>query len=126
MSDDSAPPLKDAQRAHPVARVWRPVFCDIVRAFVDGDFTAVIPDTDVIEAGTAKQIEGYLSAYGETLAPLPEETWTTSVAQWMGTHWDVLVDLWTAESGRSDLVLSASVFGVGEGFRFRIEGVFVP
>ena len=68
----------------------------------------------------------YLADYGETLIDLPDETWETSVSQWMGPHWDVLVDLWTAESGRSDLVLHVQVFETRSGFRVEIHAVYVP
>lgn len=44
----------------------------------------------------------------------------------MISHWDVLVDLWTVESGASDLVLFARVFEVENGFRFEIASVHVP
>lgn len=122
------PPVKDPERAHPVATVWRPVFCDIVRAFAGGDFSlgAVLPHVAVIDETALKQIKGYVEQYGEALAELPHDSWSSSVSQWMGSHWDVLVDLWTAESGRSDLVLSAHVSEEGEGYRFRIEGIYVP
>lgn len=44
----------------------------------------------------------------------------------MGTHWEVLVDLWTVESGASDLVLHAHVLEVKEGFRIELHLVYVP
>jgi hypothetical protein len=44
----------------------------------------------------------------------------------MGTRWDVLIDLWTVESGRSDLVLDARVFEVPSGYRYEIHLVYVP
>jgi len=44
----------------------------------------------------------------------------------MGTHWEVLVDLWTVESGKSDLVLDARVFEQETGFRIEIHSVYVP
>ena len=50
----------------------------------------------------------------------------TSVAQWMGTHWEVLVDLWTAEEGPSDLVLGGTVVETSAGPRFTIDMVYVP
>jgi hypothetical protein len=68
----------------------------------------------------------YITDYGETLTELSEDTWKTSVAQWMGTHWDVLVDLRTIESGRSDMVLQAKVTETAKGFRVKIYMVYVP
>jgi hypothetical protein len=64
--------------------------------------------------------------YGETLVELPRETWESSVAQWMGAHWDVLVDLWTEGEGRRDLVLDARVHETESGFRFEVRLVYVP
>ena len=78
------------------------------------------------EAGdAAKQIED-VAEYGETLVELPHDTWTTSVAQWLGTRWDVLVDLWTEGEGRSDLVLHARVFEANGGYRYEVHLVYVP
>lgn len=45
---------------------------------------------------------------------------------WYGTHWDVLVDLWTQEEGRSDLVLSAKITEVPAGFSIKVHMVYVP
>jgi hypothetical protein len=44
----------------------------------------------------------------------------------MGTHWELLVDLWTAEEGRSDLVLQGDVFETNSGTCFTIRSVYVP
>jgi hypothetical protein len=44
----------------------------------------------------------------------------------MDGYWDIVVDLWTAESGKSDLILSVRVFEEGDGYRFDVDGVFVP
>jgi len=126
--DESRPPIKDVDAAHPVASAWRPVLEDAITAFARGDFSvargsgAVAP----ISAATAARITNNLAKHGETLTELPAEAWKTSVAQWMETHWDVLIDLWTVESGASDLVLSARVFEVNGGFRFEVDSVHVP
>lgn len=68
----------------------------------------------------------YIATFGESLVGVPDESWSSSVAQWMGTYWEVLVDLWTQESGRSDLVLSLSVYEAEGGFRFEIGSLHVP
>jgi hypothetical protein len=44
----------------------------------------------------------------------------------MGQHWDILVDLWTAEEGRSDLVLGGKVVEGSAGPRLTIDMVYVP
>jgi len=126
--DAQTPARKDPEREHPVATLWRPVFREVVRAFVAGDFrlrTALAQGLE-IDDKTAAHAARYVAQYGETLVELPDETWKSSVAQWSEGYWDVLVDLWTVESGRSDLALSVRVFEAGEGFRFRIVGVWVP
>lgn len=75
----------------------------------------------------AQQIREYIADYGEvTLTELTEETWSTSVAQWLGGLWRTLVDLRTEEEGRSDLCLSTDVREADGGYRFEIDLVYVP
>ena len=45
------------------------------------------------------------------------------MSQWMEGFWEILVDLWTAESGASDMVLHAEVFEAKDGFRFKVHAV---
>jgi hypothetical protein len=120
--------VKDEETAHPVATAWREAFRDVVNAFRQGDYALAtnIPMVAPVSSATVDQIKTYVLDYGETLADLPGETWATSVAHWMGTHWDVLVDLWTVESGRSDMVMSARVFEMERSFRIEIGAVYVP
>jgi hypothetical protein len=68
-----------------------------------------------VSAETAKQIREYLEDYGATLVALDPDTWESSVSLWMGDKWEVLVDLWTEEEGRSDLVLHLYVREDGSG-----------
>lgn len=125
---DGLVPEKDPDRAHPIPAVWRPVLRDVVHAFARGDFRLArgVTGADPIAAPTAAQVEAYLNAYGESLDQLPDATWDSSMAQWMGDCWEILVDLWTVESGRSDLVLSARVYERGAGFRIAVDAVYVP
>jgi hypothetical protein len=132
MSDLSAGPevpvVKSDAIQHPVPSVWRPVFGEIVKAFVERDYhlTAGVLGVAPVAAVTAEQIEAYIRDYGEALVDLPEATWKTSVSIWMGDHWDVLVDLWTQREGRSDMVLAAQVSEAASGFVFEIDMVYVP
>jgi hypothetical protein len=128
VSETEQPAVKDEDAEHPVASAWRPTFRAIVSALVRGDFGLARPIDSVepVGEGTAEQMRAYVVDYGETLVDLPDESWRTSVSQWMGTHWEVLVDLWTAREGRSDLVLHARVFEAGAGFRFEVGMVYVP
>lgn len=125
---DSVQSMKDETAAHPIATAWRPAFREIVKAFVAGDYSLErgIVSVEPVSSKTADSIQASIDAYGETLAELPEEAWTTSVSQRISTHWDVLVDLWTVESGRSDMVLHSRVFEEGESFRVEVYLVYVP
>jgi hypothetical protein len=121
-------PLKDENAAGPIASAWRPVLREIVAAFARGDYPLErgLPGVSPISAEKADQIRNYIASYGETVTNLPEEAWTTSECQWMGTHWELLVDLWTVESGESDLVLNVRVFEHDGDFRYEVDSVHVP
>ena len=121
-------PVKDEDSELPVAEVWRPTLERVVAGLAAGDFDGLkaIPNVQLAE-GVADQARDYIADYGETLTSLPAESWTTSVCRWSDPYWEVLVDLWTRESGASDLVLSARVYeSDDEQFRFELGGVYVP
>jgi hypothetical protein len=120
--------VKDEEAEHPIAAAWRAALKDVVKAFVRGDYqlSVAVPNVDPIPQADADQIKAYIADYGETLIELPDETWQTSVAQWQGRHWDILVDLWTQESGCSDMVLAARVFERDAGYRIVVDSVHVP
>lgn len=121
-------PVKDEDESHPIAEAWRPRLREIVRALVEGDYAVArgLPSVVPPSQATADRMRAYVGDFGETLAELPDEAWDSSVSQWMGTHWDVLVDLWTLESGNSDLVLTLRIFEAGKEFRFEIDSLHVP
>jgi len=121
-------PVKDEEAEHPVADAWRPLFREINRAFMRGDFAlAHAPANVTLEyPEDVGPIRNALTAWGEALVELPDETWTTSVALWMGDHWEVVVDLWTAESGRIDLIIDARVYETERGYRIEVGSVHVP
>ena len=101
---------------------------EVVRCFVEGDYHLArgVAGVEPVTAATAEQIRDSIAEYGATLVELPEDTWRTSVSQWMETHWQILVDLWTTEEGRSDLVLDGNVIETSEGPRLTIHLVYVP
>ena len=111
-----------------MAGAWREPLRQIVRALVQGDYALSTPIAGVeqVPTKTAEQMRDYIAEYGETLVELPDETWDTSEAQWSGAHWELLVDLWTAEEGPSDLVLSCTVNETDDGYRFTVDLVYVP
>lgn len=125
---DMVYPVKDEDASHPVPTAWRPIFAQIVSALVSGDYGLrhAPACVDRADERTASQIREYLQEYGEALVELPEDTWESSIGQWQGGHWDVLVDLWT-RSGGSDLVISARVFDDENGaIRIVVNSVHVP
>lgn len=121
-------PVKDEGGENPVPDAWRPALREIVHALVQGDYGLArdIPGVAPVSPETAEHMRAYVSGYGETLAELSDETWNSSVAQWIDPHWEVIVDLWTVESGRSDMVLHVMVFETESSFRFEIDCVYVP
>ena len=127
--DTNGPPaVKDEDAQHPVAGVWREPLRNVVRAFARGDYGLAqgVAGVEPVDAHTAQHIRDYIADYGATLVDLPDEAWDTSVAQWQGTHWELLVDLWTAEEGRSDLVLDCRVHEADNGHRITLHLVYVP
>ena len=118
----------NAARSHeqqPVPLEWRPALERAADAFAAGNFTLQgLAGVEPTSASTASQVSQYLANYGATLVSLPEETWDSSVCIWSGRHhWDVLVDLWTQEEGRSDLVMHAHVAPSGV---VSVHAVYVP
>lgn len=107
---------------------WRGTFSAIVASFIDGDFTLTrgIEGVRPITIEDAVAIETNISEYGGRLVALPDDTWQSSVCQWMDEYWEVLVDLYTQEEGRSDLVLHARVYEDSAAYRFDIDSVYVP
>ena len=123
----SIPILKDEEREHPVPSEWRPKLSDIAIALKDGNLRLLgLPAVEPLDEATANGIASNMREYGATLIPLPEESWETSVCQWQLEYWEVLVDLFTAEEGRSDLVLHLKVFEQGGSFAFKVHSVYVP
>jgi hypothetical protein len=122
------PPLKDEEAQHPVAGVWRGPLREVVHAFARGDYGLArrVSGVEAVDPETAEHIRANVADYGATLVDLPEETWNTSVAQWQGTHWEVLVDLWTAEEGPSDLVLHCDIRQLDDEYRIKVHLVYVP
>lgn len=128
MTENEIPVEKDDENEGPVPTIWRPIFENIVNAFVKKDYLleSGVAGVSPISEDTANQINEYIEDYGEDLVQLPEETWETSVYIWMDPHWDVLVDLWTAGEGLSDLVLRAEVSEKDSGYNVRVALVYVP
>jgi hypothetical protein len=129
MNESKEPTLpKDELGQHAVPVVWRGVLRDVVGRLVAGDYSLTKPVDSVapVSPAIAEQMREYVADYGATLVELPDDWWASSVAQWYGDHWEVLVDLWTAEEGRSDLVLFCSVRENASGYLTALESIHVP
>lgn len=122
------PAIKDSDHERPIPSAWRPVLCKIVDAFVRHDYGLAegISGVAPVSEETAAHVRQYIEGYGAHLVALPEASWDTSVCIWMGHHWDALVDLWTEEEGRSDMVLQVQVSEAGSGYLVAVYMVYVP
>ena len=117
-----------AEGERPVPTAWRPVLREIAETVRQGDATRAsrIPSVGEVYADTADNINSNVESYGEVLIPLPEESWTTSIAVWQEGFWEVLVDLWAEPKTPTDLVLHVQVVEEGDGYHFKVGLVYVP
>jgi len=116
---------KDPHTETPVDEAFRPTLTWMANEIASGR----APDTANVHLRTAdmwEAISEIIDHYGETLAPLPEATWETSVSQWDAQRWKVLVDLHTVAEGRSDLVMDVSIAETEAGFAYSLHLVYVP
>ena len=121
-------PIKDGESEQPIPQVWREALASMVGALAVGDYAlASLPDCFTKPTSEeALRIQAALSDYGATISALPEESWDTSVCLWCDPEWDALVDLWSIEEGRSDLVLHAKIRERDQGYSYEIHLVYVP
>ncbi|MEE9903128.1 MAG: hypothetical protein PBU42_11930 [Acinetobacter haemolyticus] len=127
MSTD-VPVLYDEDTATPIPTIWRETLIQIVEAFRTNDLTSInhIGGVQNIELEYLQEIAENIINYGETLVSLPDETWNSSQAYWMGFCWDIILDLFTEREGRSDLILSMRVFETNGVFEYSIQDIYVP
>lgn len=128
MQEGDVQAIKDSDGELPIPSAWRPVLCRIVDAFARHDYRLAdgIDGVAPVSERTAAQVREYIKDYGATLVALSASSWDSSVCIWMGDHWDALVDLWTEEEGRSDLVLQVRVTEADNGYRVTVYMVYVP
>lgn len=116
---------KDGENEIAVPQAWRPTLAVIVDALIQSGEPSLphvtLQAPDVWASGKES-----IRAYGAHLKSLPDESWKSSVCIWYGEFWNVLVDLYTEEEGRSDLVLQAHVYEVGDEYRYEVVLVYVP
>ncbi len=120
--------IKDLENEHPIASHWRPIIQLAVDAFSRGDFGLSTPIVNIqpVPVDIALANKSYVADYGEVLISLAEEAWETSCAQWMGDFWQIIVDLYTEDEGRSDLVLNGRVMEKDGNISIEIGLIYVP
>ncbi|MBV6288836.1 DUF7668 domain-containing protein [Pseudomonas aegrilactucae] len=116
---------KDGENQVPVPQVWRPTLSAIVDALIQGGEPSLAQVT-LQSPDVWAHAQESIHAYGAQLRKLPDESWNSSVCIWYGEFWDVLVDLYTEEEGRSDLVLQVHVYEGDDGYRYEVVLVYVP
>jgi hypothetical protein len=117
--------LQKDDAEHPVPEPLRSMFRHVASAFIAGDFQLRqlrIEGVKPISPETAKWIAENVATYGDSLAPLNDQTWGWSVYRWMDGNWQVAVDLTTGSEMVSDLTLHAKL---DEGGDLEICGVYV-
>ena len=121
-------PVKDGESERPIPHAWRDALASIVRALACGDYSlSSLPDHFIRPTPQdAVRIKAAISDYGTTITELPAESWDTSVCIWYDPEWDALIDLWSIEEGRSDLVLHAKIKEKDQGYTYEIHLVYVP
>jgi len=116
---------KDPHTETPVDEAFRPTLTWMADEIAAGRAPHAA-SVSACSADTWDVITGIIDDYGETLVRLPEATWETSVSQWDGQRWKVLVDLYTVAEGRSDLVMDVSITETETGFAYSLHLVYVP
>jgi hypothetical protein len=121
------PVEKDEEDERPVPTIWRDSLTAAADALAAGNYTFTgVPLVQPLDDETAAYVKDNIADYGCTLTPLPGRSWDTSISSWQLDHWDVLVDLFTREEGRSDLVMQVTVVEDGPSFLFNVHLVYVP
>jgi hypothetical protein len=119
-----------AEEMGPVPEEWRPAIVDLVNRLVAKDYAGLARDGHVSYTDDPDDttIGTWIEEYPATLVPLPDEAWEHAErGRWINlpNAWWVIVDLWTAEEGRSDLSMEATVRELGEQLAFVIDNVHV-
>ena len=111
-----------------VPLVWRRKISLIVNAIVNGNIGlhALGPEVKSLSEAEVSQIRSNIVSYGDVLVSLSEIVWDTSVYQWMGSWWEVLVDLSTSKEACSDLVMFVTVRECEHGYCFVVDSIHVP
>ena len=119
----------DSEFQSPIPSIWRDCIIQIIEAFKDKDFGRLntLPSVQCIDLAYASEIAENIDAYGAHLISLAEESWHTSVCIYMENEsWKAIIDLFTVEEGRSDLIIDLFIFKKENQFIFQINNIYVP
>lgn len=118
---------KNAEQELPIPTTWRKTLIAIVDAIINENLNQHnISYVKPVSREDVTYIQSNIIDYGEELIPLPKSTWDTSIYVWMNGFWEILLDLFTVEEGRSDLVLLLRVYEHTTNYQFEVMSVHVP
>lgn len=121
---------KSSEEEQPIPNIWRNTFSLIVSAIKNKDFNELneIQNLKPIEIEDFNLIIDNIHDYGCELTDLPIEAWESSVCILDRENaWTAIVDLYSVEEGRSDLILHTIVFEKeNNAYLFEIMNVYVP
>lgn len=114
----------------PVPERWQAVLGEIVHRLVVGDYAGLAADglVSYTDDPADTSIGRWIEDYPAHLVDLPDEAWAYSEhGPWVNApgSWWVIVDLWTAEEGRSDLSMEATVWDDGISTSAKVDNVHV-
>ncbi|NQZ33726.1 MAG: hypothetical protein HRU06_20860 [Oceanospirillaceae bacterium] len=120
--------IKDLDAAHPISALWRPLLLEVIARLAKGDFelSNIVEGVLAVDPEVATINRENVLDYGEILTQLPAAAWDTSCAQYMGTYWEILVDLYTIGEGASDLVLHGRMSEFSGKPQFEVGLIYVP
>lgn len=109
---------------------WEPVLGSIVNAFSIGDYGLQGAHPSV-RRPTPAQAENYREwiTASEGLGSLmtPDGWLESGHVGWNGSHYEVVVDLWSQETGgTSDYILELEVYEQDDDYEFVIYSIYVP
>ena len=128
MTQDISVPY-DSQLQSLIPNIWRSTIVQIIEAFKDKDFARLntIPNVEFIDVEYAAEITKNIDHYGAHLISLPKESWNSSVCLYMEDHrWDAIIDLFTEEEGRSDLIIDLRIYMRNDHYLYEIIDIYVP
>jgi hypothetical protein len=110
-----------------VPEAFRDPIRDLVDALVHGDFDALDKDGRSGRVGGGG-LRRSIGEYGGTLAELPDEAFDLAEAGRITERpdgWWIVVPMWTAEEGRSDLSLKLVALPTQDGHRLEVTDLHV-